>query len=77
MFADMFNDKFASYGDGSCQYITPLEADILEIEDSDIDKVVDLLGHCLLGCFAGRFPGLKAICNLVGTWKAECEVLPH
>lgn len=77
MFADLFKEKSTSQGVGSCHYIKPTEDDILETVDTDINKVIGLLGHCLLGCFAGRFPGLKAVRNLVDKWKTECEILPH
>lgn len=53
------------------------DSDILEIEESDIDKAEDLWGYCFLGCFAGRFPGIKAIRNLVDTRETNCEDLPH
>lgn len=76
-FANLFKDKAPAPVDGSCKFIKPPDSNVLDVEESDIDKVEDLWGHCLLGCFAGRFPGLKAICNLVDSWKSECDILPH
>lgn len=76
-FSDLFKEHTKIPGEGSCQYIKPDNNDVLEIEPTDVDKVEELWGHCLLGCFAGKFPGFKAIHNLVDTWKTECVVLPH
>lgn len=42
-----------------------------------MDKIKDLWRYCLLGWFAGRFPGLKALQNLVDSWKTRCSILPH
>lgn len=76
-FTDFFRERAPAMEDGGCQYLKPHEFAILEVEEEDIDRVADLWGHCLLGCFAGRFPGLKAIRNLMETWKTECDILPH
>lgn len=65
IFADLFKAQPTTNGDGSCTYIKPSEDDILEIEELYVDKVETLWGHCLLGCFVGRFPGVKAVRNLV------------
>ncbi|VFR00368.1 unnamed protein product [Cuscuta campestris] len=33
-------------------------------------------GHCLVGCFTGRFPGIKAIEDLITSWGVQyCRVL--
>lgn len=56
MFADLFKKDETSTRNGCCHFIQPTEGDILEIMDTDIDKVTNLWGHCLLGCFAGGFP---------------------
>lgn len=77
MFADLFKNQNSSHCDGSCKYFKPKDDAILEIEEDDIDRLEVLWGHCLLGCFAGRFPGLKAVRNLVDKWKTDCEILPH
>lgn len=77
MFVDLFTGNTNPRGDGSCQFVKPTDDAVLEIVDSDVDKVDNLWGHCLLGCFAGRFPGLKAVRNLMDEWKTQCEILPH
>lgn len=76
-FVDLFKEKSAPTGDGSCHFLKPSDAEILEVDEADVDKVEDLWGFCLLGCFASRFPGLKAVRNMVVTWKVDCEILPH
>lgn len=46
----------------------------------DSDDVCDVpvdWGHCLLGRFADRFPGIKAITNLVQSWKMNCTLIPY
>lgn len=54
-------------GDGTCKYIKLADFDILELDPLNVDKVNDLWGFCLLGCFAGKFLGLKVVHNLAGT----------
>lgn len=76
-FAELFKDARKPAPDGVCTYIPPKQNDILEVEESDIDTVIDLWGVCLLGCFAGQFSGLKAVQALVDSWKVECKILPH
>ncbi|VFQ76167.1 unnamed protein product [Cuscuta campestris] len=34
-------------------------------------------GFCLVGCFTGRFPGIKAIEGLISSWHVQCKLLPH
>lgn len=76
-FADLFKETSKPSTKAACTFIRPNEADVLEIDQDDVDKVNDLWGFCLLGCYAGRFLGLKAIHTLVNTWKTERAVLPH
>lgn len=76
-FAELFKDAKQPAEDGRCEYSKPPNTKTLDLEDEDVDKVKDLWGFCLLGCFAGCFPGLKAIHNLVDSWKTKCTVLPH
>ncbi|CAH9077945.1 unnamed protein product [Cuscuta europaea] len=39
--------------------------------------MVSLWGYCLVGCFTGRFPGLKAIYGLVKRWGVHCTMKSH
>lgn len=75
--AGLFKTTPALVRDGTCSYVKPFELDVLQLDSDDVDRVNDLWGFFLLGCFAGRFPSLKAVHNLVSTWKTECTILPH
>lgn len=76
-FADLFKNQNPGLNEGSCHYVKPNVDSILVVEEEDIDKIEDFWGQCLLGCFAGRFPGLKAVRSLVDKWMTDCEILPH
>ncbi|CAH9105719.1 unnamed protein product, partial [Cuscuta europaea] len=39
--------------------------------------MVSLWGFCLVGCFTGRFPGLKAIYELLNSWGVHCTLKSH
>nr|GLL16329.1 uncharacterized protein LOC111395991 [Ipomoea trifida] len=43
------------------------------IEDNELLVIKELWAFALLGCFAGRFPGVTAIQALVDSWKIECK----
>ncbi|VFR03542.1 unnamed protein product, partial [Cuscuta campestris] len=47
------------------------------IPDEAILPIEQLWGYCLVGCFSGKFPGLKAIQKMVDQWSIPCEILPH
>lgn len=68
-FADLFKDNNKTNDDSACTYVELPDTEVLEIDQSEVDKVNDLWGFNLLGCFAGHFPGLKAIHSMVDTWK--------
>ncbi|VFQ98411.1 unnamed protein product, partial [Cuscuta campestris] len=50
---------------------------VLHIPDSIIKPVEELRGFCLVGCFTGRFPGLKAVDAIVKSWNVSCRIIPH
>ncbi|VFR01206.1 unnamed protein product [Cuscuta campestris] len=50
---------------------------VLRIPDSIIKPVEDIWGYCLVGCFTGRFPGLKAVDAIVKSWNIPCRIIPH
>ncbi|VFQ88796.1 unnamed protein product [Cuscuta campestris] len=50
---------------------------VLHIPDSVIKPVEELWGFCLVGCFTGRFPGLKAVDAIVKSWNVPCKINPH
>lgn len=76
-FAELFKDTKRPAEDGRCEYSKPPNTETLDLEEGDVDKVKDLWEFCLLGCFARRFPRLKAIHNLVDTWNTKCTVRSH
>ncbi|VFQ88789.1 unnamed protein product [Cuscuta campestris] len=50
---------------------------VLHIPDSIIKPVEELWGFCLVGCFTGRFPGLKAVDAIVKSWNVPFRIIPH
>ncbi|VFQ91265.1 unnamed protein product [Cuscuta campestris] len=50
---------------------------VLHIPDSVIKPIEELWGFCLVGCFTGRFPGLKAVDAIVKSWNVPCRIIPH
>ncbi|VFQ96415.1 unnamed protein product [Cuscuta campestris] len=50
---------------------------VLRIPDSIIKPVEDIWGFCLVGCFTGHFPGLKAVDAIVKSWNTPCRIIPH
>nr|GMC90587.1 hypothetical protein JCGZ_08271 [Ipomoea batatas] len=47
------------------------------LEENEVWIVPKQWNFNLLGCFAGRFPGLTAIDALVDFWKVKCKVVPQ
>jgi len=47
------------------------------LEEDDVDGVEEAWGYCLVGLFAGRFPGLAAVNNLKEGWKVKCTHWRH
>ncbi|CAH9140304.1 unnamed protein product [Cuscuta epithymum] len=39
--------------------------------------MVEMWGYCLVGCFTGHFPGLKAIHELKVKWGVKCQIRSH
>ncbi|VFQ90070.1 unnamed protein product [Cuscuta campestris] len=50
---------------------------VLRIPDSIIKPVEDIWGFCLVVCFTGRFPGLKAVDAIVKSCNTPCRIIPH
>lgn len=76
-FSDLFKDNRKFDEASKCSFIPPNPSGAIEIPESDVAPVHDIWGSCLLGCFAGRFPGLKALQSLVDTWKVKCSIMAH
>ncbi|KAL2460932.1 DUF4283 domain-containing protein [Abeliophyllum distichum] len=51
--------------------------DRVELDLDDEDDLELTWGHCLIGYFAGRFPGKKALLNLCSSWDVEYEYHTH
>ena len=51
--------------------------DLLQIEEDDVDDVEEAWGCCLVGQFAGRFPGMAAVRTIQEGWKVKCQHWTH
>ncbi|CAH9084084.1 unnamed protein product [Cuscuta europaea] len=58
------------------RYIPP-KGNELDFSDNVLPYMVDMWGHCLVGCFTDRFPGLKAIHELRSKWNVNCLIRTH
>ena len=54
-----------------------VEGDLVMLEEEDVDVVEEAWGYCLVGLFAGRFPGMAAVRILREGWKVECTHWRH
>ena len=54
-----------------------VEGDLVKLEEDDVDVVEEAWGYCLVGLFAGRFPGMAAVRKLREGWKVECTLWRH
>jgi len=53
------------------------EGDLVHIEDDDVDEVDRAWGLCLVGLFAGKFPGMGAVRSLREGWNVQCTHWIH
>jgi len=53
------------------------EEDMLQIEEEDVDDVEEAWGFCLVGQFAGKFPGMGAVRSIREGWKVQCKHWIH
>ena len=61
-------------------YALPKFADsseMLIVDPLELDNVESVLGHCLVGYFAGKFPGKSALLKLCNSWKVPYTYIPH
>ncbi|CAH9115377.1 unnamed protein product [Cuscuta europaea] len=58
------------------RFIQPKGSD-LDFTNKVMLTMVEMWGHCLVGCFTGRFPGLKAVYELKEKWCVKCLIRPH
>ncbi|CAH9102838.1 unnamed protein product [Cuscuta europaea] len=55
----------------------PPKGETLDFGDRVLPSMVEMWGHCLVGHFTGRFPGLKAVHDLRAKWGVRCLVRSH
>ena len=51
--------------------------DMLQIDEEDVDDIEEAWGYCLVGQFAGRFPGMAAVRTIQAGWKVKCKHWIH
>ncbi|CAH9089753.1 unnamed protein product [Cuscuta europaea] len=75
-----WNALFKDNRDPRCgiklRYIPP-KGDTLDFGDRVLPSMVEMWGFCLVGHFAGNFPGLKAVHDLKAKWGVKCLVRSH
>jgi len=54
-----------------------VEGDLVVLEEEDVDVVEEVWGYCLVGLFAGKFPGMAAVRILREGWKVNCSFWRH
>jgi hypothetical protein len=47
------------------------------LKEQDVVSTKDVWGNSLVGRFAGRFPGTKAVSILCDSWKLPCKIFFH
>ncbi|CAH9089402.1 unnamed protein product [Cuscuta epithymum] len=72
----LFKDNRAPSHGIKLRYIPP-KGNILDLTDRVMPTMVEMWGHCLVGFFTGRFPGLKAVHELREKWGVKCLVRSH
>ena len=54
-----------------------VDGEVVMLDEEDVDTVEEAWGHCLVGLFAGRFPGMAAVHKLTEGWKVNCSQRRH
>ena len=54
-----------------------VDGDIVSLEEEDVDVVEEAWGFCLVGLFAGKFPGWAAVSKLKEGWRVNCTQWRH
>jgi len=54
-----------------------VDGDRVLLEKDDVDVVEEAWGFCLVGLFAGRFPGMVAVSKLRESWMVNCSFWRH
>jgi len=69
---NLFKDN-RNLGTGIKLEVVDSGEDMLQIDDADVDDVEEAWGCCLVGQFAGRFPGMAAVRSIRDGWKVKCK----
>ncbi|CAH9145396.1 unnamed protein product [Cuscuta epithymum] len=72
----LFRDNRAPNSGLKLEYFPPT-GEKLDFSHLEVPSLVEIWGHCLVGYFTGRFPGLKAIHDMTAKWKVEVHVKSH
>ena len=54
-----------------------VDDDRVVLEKDDVDVVEEAWGFCLVGLFAGKFPGMVAVSKLRESWMVNCSFWRH
>ena len=54
-----------------------VDGDLVSLEEDDVDDVEEAWGFCLVGLFAGKFPGWTAVSKLKEGWRVNCTQWRH
>ena len=73
---NLFRDN-RNLGKGIKLDVVVEDGDMVLIEEKDVDVVEESWGYCLVGQFAGKFPGTAAIRSLREGWKVKCTNWIH
>ncbi|CAH9135335.1 unnamed protein product [Cuscuta epithymum] len=72
----LFKDNRAPSHGIKLKFVPP-KGNSLDFSDRVMPSMVEMWGYCLVGCFTGRFPGLKAIHELKFKWGVKCQIKSH
>lgn len=51
--------------------------EMLVVDPIELDNVERSFGHCLVGYFAGKFPGKQALLKICNSWGVSYQYFPH
>ncbi|CAH9129701.1 unnamed protein product [Cuscuta epithymum] len=57
-------------------YIPP-KGEVVDFSNRKLPTLMEIWGPCLVGCFTGRFPGMKAVHALINKWGVRCKAKSH
>ncbi|CAH9064903.1 unnamed protein product [Cuscuta epithymum] len=72
----LFRDNRAPTSGLKLEYFPPT-GEKLDFSHLKVPTLIEVWGYCLVGHFSGRFPGLKAIHEMIANWSVDVEVKSH